>query len=86
MNFTGIHEDVGSNPGPAQWVKGSSIAVSCGVGRRHSSDLVWLWLWHRLVAVALIRPLIWEFPYAAPAALKKKKKKIALSVFFASRT
>jgi len=24
--------------------------MSCGVGCRHSSDLVWLWLWHRPVA------------------------------------
>jgi len=47
--------------------------VSCGVGCRCGSDL--LWLWHRLAAVALIRPLAWELPYAAGAALKKKKKK-----------
>ena len=33
-NPTGIHEDVGSIPGPAQRVKGSSIAVSCGVGQQ----------------------------------------------------
>ena len=32
-----------------------------------------LWLWCRLAAVALIRPLAWEPPYAASAALKKKK-------------
>ena len=40
-----------------------------------------LWLWCRLTATALIRPLAWEPPYAAGAALentkiqKKKKKK-----------
>ena len=34
-----------------------------------------LWLWHRPAAVALIRPLAWELPYAVGAALKKKKKK-----------
>ena len=41
-------------------------------------DPVWLWLWHRLAAGALIRPLAWELPYTAGAALKsiKKKKKI----------
>ena len=53
--------------------------MSCGVGCRHGSDPVllwlWLWLWCRPAAVALIRPLVWEPPYAAGAALKKKKKK-----------
>ena len=32
------------------------------------------WLWHR-PAVALIRPLGWEPPYAEGVALKSKKKK-----------
>ena len=32
-------------------------------------------LWCRLTAVALFRPLAWELPYAADAALKSKKKK-----------
>ena len=31
-NLAGTHEDAG-------WIPG------CGVGHRHSSDLVWLWLW-----------------------------------------
>ena len=51
--------------------------MSCGVGRRHGSDLVLLWLWGRPVAIALIRPLAWEPPYAAGAAqerIKKRKK------------
>ena len=47
--------------------------MSCGVGRRHSSDPMLLWLWHRPAAIAPIRPLAWEPPYAAGAALKKKK-------------
>ena len=34
-----------------------------------------LWLWRRLVATALIRPLAWEPPYAVGAALEKAKKK-----------
>ena len=43
-------------PGLAQWDEGSSFAVSCDVGHRCSSDPLWLWLWYRLVAAALIRP------------------------------
>ena len=45
--------------------------MSCGVGHRHGSDLVLLWLWHRLAAVALIRPLAWELPCAVGTALKR---------------
>ena len=43
-------------------------------GRRCSSDkaLLWLWLWP--TATALIRPLAWEPPYAAGAALEKTKQ------------
>ena len=54
--------------------------MSCGVGCRRSSDPALLWLWCRPAAVALIRPLAWEPPYAVDVALKtqkdqKKKKK-----------
>ena len=48
--------------------------MSCGVGGRHGSDVALLWLWHRLVATAQIRPLAWEPPYATGAALKKDKR------------
>jgi len=72
---TRIHEDEGSIPGLAQWLKGSSIATSYAVGCRCSSDLVLQWLWCRLAAAALIRPLAWELPYAAHATLKKQTKK-----------
>ena len=48
--------------------------MSCGVGRGHSSDPVLLRLWCRPAAVALIRPLAWEPPYAVGAALKNKNK------------
>ena len=50
--LTSIHEDVGSIPGLIQGVKGSCVAMSCGVGCRHSSDLVLLWLWPGLAAAA----------------------------------
>ena len=45
-------------PGLAQWV----------------NDLALLWLWCRLTAVAPIRPLGWEPPYATGVARKKKSK------------
>ena len=48
--------------------------MSCGVGRRRGSDPVVLWLWRRLAAVALIRPLAWEPPQATSAALKTKNQ------------
>ena len=48
--------------------------MSCGVGRRHGSDPVLLWLWLWPAATAAIRPLAWEPPYAAGADLKKKKE------------
>ena len=55
--------------------RGSSIVMSCGVGRRRGSDPAWLWLWHGLAAAAPILPLAWELPYAAGVALKSRKKK-----------
>ena len=39
--------------------------MSCGVGRRLSSDPEFLWLWPRLAAAAPIRSLAWELPYAS---------------------
>ena len=37
-NPTRNHEVAGSVPALAQWVNGSSVAVSCGVGCRLGSD------------------------------------------------
>ena len=54
--------------------RGSSAAVSWGVGHKRGSDPTLLWLWRRLAAAALIGPLGWEPPYASSAALKKEKR------------
>ena len=50
--------------------------MSCGVVCRHSLDPMLLWLWRRLVATALVRPLAWELPHAAGVALEGQKDKI----------
>ena len=48
-NPASVHQDVGSIPGPAQWVR-----------IQHCHEL-----WCRPAAVAPIQPLAWELPYAA---------------------
>ena len=48
--------------------------MSCGVGRRLSSDPPLLWLGCRPAAVALIRPLAWKPPYVTDAAIKQTNK------------
>ena len=73
-NPTSSHENVGSIPGLAQWVKVSSISVSCDVGCRHASESTLLWLWYRPEAAAPIWPLAWELSYAASVALKRQKQ------------
>ena len=45
--------------------------MSCGVGHRCGSDLVWLW--RRAAATVLILPLAWEPPHATSATLKRQK-------------
>ena len=49
--------------------------MSCGVGDTCSSDLAWRWLWLWPAAIAPVRPLAWEPPYAMGIVLKKQKKK-----------
>ena len=63
--------------GLAQWIQ-----HCCKLWyRSHSSDLAFLWFWHRPPATAPIRPLAWEPPCAIGVTLdkikrqKKKKKK-----------
>ena len=48
--------------------------MSCGVGCRLGLDPAWLWLWRRPVAIAQIRPLAWEPPYAVGAAQETAKR------------
>ena len=48
--------------------------MNCGVGHRRGSDSESLWLWCKPAAVASIRPLAWEPPYAVGAALGKKER------------
>ena len=49
--------------------------MSCGIGHRRGLDLTLLWLWCRPAAIAPIRLLAWEPPYAVGVALKRQKKK-----------
>ena len=49
--------------------------MSGGVDHRPGLDLALLWLWCRPVAIALIRSLTWEPPFAAGAALENRPKK-----------
>ena len=50
--------------------------MSSGISHRCSSDLVLLCLWYRPSAIALIRPLAWNLPYAIRIALKRQKIKL----------
>ena len=45
-----------------------------GIGHRCGSDPALPWLWCRLAAIAPIRPLAWEPPYATSMSLKSKNR------------
>ena len=50
------------------------VPHALSAGCRHGLDLALLWLWCRLAAVAVIRPLAWEPPHAMLSPKEKKKK------------
>ena len=74
MTLTSVHENAGLIPGLTQWLRIQHCS-ECGVGNRCGWDPMLLWLWHRLGAVAPIRSLAKELPYATCMALKKGQKK-----------
>ena len=48
--------------------------MSCSADRILGLDPALLWLWHRLAATALIRPLAWEPLNAVGAGLEKTQR------------
>ena len=66
---------MGSIPGLTLWVEDLVLLSAVVLSHRLGSDTALLWLWCRPAAVALIRPQVWESPYAVGVVLKSKKKK-----------
>ena len=62
-NPTRNHEIADSIPGLAQWINDLAFPLSCGVGLRQRLGF------GGPAAVAQIRPLVWEPPYAACAVI-----------------
>jgi len=77
-NPTSIHKNAGLTPGFGHWVKDLALLWELQCRLHHSWDLALLRLWCRPAAAALIRPIAWELAYAAPVALRSKKKKVYL--------
>ena len=76
MNQTNIHVAAGSIwPPSVGW--GSSVAVSCGVGRRRGSDpsLLWLWLWPAADLTPSLGTSICHCRYGPKKKKKEKERK-----------
>ena len=72
-NLTSVHEDSSSIPGLAQWLR-IRRCLELWCRSQTCSDPGLLWLGCGPAAIAPIRPLAWESPYAAGMALKSKSK------------
>ena len=70
---TSIQKDAVWSLASLSGLKIQCFATSYGVGHRGGWDLALLWLWPRTASATLIQLLAQELPYAASAAIKRKK-------------